>query len=127
MIRLLIVGAGGFLGAVSRYWLSGLVQRWTQDVDIPYGTLAVNVLGCLGFGMLIRVDEMTSVLSPETRLLVLVGFLGAFTTYSTFANETVVMFNDRRLILAAANMVAHLVMGMLAVWAGRSAVYLIWR
>jgi len=127
MRNLLFVGLGGFMGAVLRYMLSGGVQKWTQSVDFPYGTLAVNLIGCLLIGMLTRLDEMRSLLTPEMRLLLLIGLLGAFTTYSTFSNETVSLINDRRFNLAVAYLGLHLVLGLAAVVLGRLTTYLIWR
>lgn len=127
MRNLLIVGLGGFIGAVLRYLISGGVQKWSQSVDFPYGTLAVNLIGCLVIGMLTRLDEMRGLLSPEMRFFVLIGLLGAFTTYSTFSNEAMNLINDRRFNLAALYMAAHLVLGLGAVLAGRMSTYLIWR
>lgn len=127
MRNLLFVGLGGFMGAVLRYMLSGGVQKWTQSVDFPYGTLAVNLIGCLLIGMLTRLDEMRSLLTPEMRLLLLIGMLGAFTTYSTFSNEAVSLINDRRFNLAVAYLGLHLVLGLAAVVLGRLTTYLIWR
>lgn len=127
MRNLLIVGMGGFIGAVLRYLISGGVQKWSQSVDFPYGTLVVNLIGCLAIGMLTRLDEMRSLLSPEMRFFVLIGLLGAFTTYSTFSNEAMNLINDRRFNLAVLYMAAHLVLGLGAVLAGRLSTYLIWR
>lgn len=127
MHNLLIVGLGGFLGAILRYLVSGGIQKWTQSVDFPYGTLAVNLIGCLVIGMLTRLDEMRSLLSPEMRFFILIGLLGAFTTYSTFSNEAMNLINDRRFNMAVVYMAAHLVLGLVAVLAGRLSTYLIWR
>ncbi len=127
MRNLFIVGMGGFIGAMLRYLVSGGVQKWTQSVDFPYGTLAVNLIGCLVIGMLTRLDEMRGLLSPEARFFVLIGLLGAFTTYSTFSNEAMNLINDRRFNLAVLYMAAHLVLGLGAVLAGRLSTYVIWR
>jgi len=127
MRNLLIVGMGGFIGAVLRYLISGGVQKWSQSVDFPYGTLAVNLIGCLIIGMLTRLDEMRGLLSPEMRFFILIGLLGAFTTYSTFSNEAMNLINDRRFNMAALYMAAHLVLGLGAVMAGRLSTYFIWR
>ncbi len=127
MRNLLIVGMGGFIGAVLRYLISGSVQKWSQSVDFPYGTLAVNLIGCLVIGMLTRLDEIRSLLSPEMRFFILIGLLGAFTTYSTFSNEAMNLINDRRFNMAVVYMAAHLVLGLVAVLAGRLSTYLIWR
>ncbi len=127
MRNLLIVGMGGFFGAVMRYLVSGGVQKWTQSVDFPYGTLSVNLIGCLVIGMLTRLDEIHSLLTPEMRFFILIGMLGAFTTYSTFSNEAMNLINDRRFSIAVLYIAAHLVMGLLAVLVGRLATFFIWR
>lgn len=127
MRNLILVGMGGFIGAILRYWLSGSVQKWTQSFDFPYGTLAVNIIGCLIIGMLTRLDEMHSLLTPEIRLFILIGLLGAFTTYSTFSNEAMNLINDRRFNAAILYMGSHLVLGLAAVLAGRLTTYAIWR
>ena len=127
MRNLLFIGVGGFCGAVLRYLISGGVQKWTQSVDFPYGTLAVNLIGCLVIGMLTRLDEMHSLISPEMRLFILIGLLGAFTTYSTFSNEAINLINDRRMNMAILYLGAHLVLGLGAVMVGRLTTFFIWR
>ncbi len=127
MRNLLFVGIGGFLGAILRYLVSGGVQKWSQSLDFPYGTLAVNLIGCLVIGMLTRLDEMRTLLSPEMRFFILIGLLGAFTTYSTFSNEAMNLINDRRFHLAILYVGSHVVLGLAAVLLGRLCTYLIWR
>jgi CrcB protein len=127
MHNLLIIGIGGFCGAVLRYLISGGVHKWTQNIDFPYGTVVVNLIGCLMIGMLTRLDEMRSLLSPEMRLFLLIGLLGAFTTYSTFSNEAVNLINDRRTNMALLYLGAHLVLGLVAVYLGRLTTYMVWR
>jgi CrcB protein len=127
MRDLLFIGIGGFCGAVLRYLISGGVQKWSQSVDFPYGTLMVNLMGCLLIGMLTRLDEMRSLLSPEMRFFILIGLLGAFTTYSTFSNEAMNLINDRRFNLAVVYLGAHLLLGLGAVMLGRLTTYFIWR
>ena len=127
MRNLLIIGLGGFIGAILRYLVSGQVQKWSESVNFPYGTLAVNLLGCLLIGALTRLDEIRDVLTPDMRFLIFIGLLGAFTTYSTFSNEAINLVNDRRFDLAFLYMGAHLVLGLGAVLAGRLTTYLVWR
>lgn len=127
MNKFLLIGAGGFFGAVFRYLMSGYVQKWSDRVDFPYGTLMVNILGCLLIGILSRMDELRNVLSAESRLFLFVGILGAFTTYSTFSNETITLVNDKRIHLACLNVGTHVIFGMAAVWLGRFTGFLIWR
>ncbi|MSS72628.1 MAG: fluoride efflux transporter CrcB [Candidatus Latescibacteria bacterium] len=125
MNRLLLVGTGGFIGSVLRYLASGFVQQGT--VQFPYGTLAVNLAGCLTIGFLSELAEAYGVFTPETRSFVFVGILGGFTTFSAFGNETVNLLRDGEGLLALANVGAHVVLGLGAVWAGRALPHLIWR
>lgn len=127
MGRLLLVGAGGFLGSILRYLASGWVQRWLQTASFPFGTLAVNVLGCLVIGFLSQLADARGVFTPETRALVFVGVLGGFTTFSTFSNETFNLLRDNEVIPALANLSAHIVLGLGAVWLGRALAYWLWR
>lgn len=127
MHKLLIIGVGGFIGAVLRYLLSGYVQKWSDTVDFPYGTLVVNLVGCLLIGMFTRMDELRSVLTPEVRLFLFIGILGAFTTFSTFGNETINLLNDKRFLLGIVNIGGHILFCLLAVMVGRLSTYLIWR
>lgn len=125
MVKLLIIGSGGFVGAVMRYLISGWVQNWSGAVAFPYGTLAVNLIGCFLIGSVYQLVELQAGIPTEIRLLVLVGILGAFTTYSTFSNETFNLLQDHRLILAMLNIGIHIILGLLAVLLGRWAVTLI--
>jgi len=125
--KLLLVGAGGFIGSILRYLASGYVQQWTQTASLPYGTLAVNVLGCLVIGFLSQLAETRGVFTPETRALVFVGVLGGFTTFSTFSNETLNLLRDNQLFSALMNLSAHILLGLGAVWLGRALAFWIWR
>jgi len=127
MQQLLLVGAGGFIGAVLRYFVSGFVQDWSKSIDFPYGTMAVNVAGCLFIGMLSQLIDIQAGITAEMRLLVMVGLLGSFTTYSTFSNETLTLLKDQQLVLAFMNMGMHLLLGLAAVLVGRLAITAIWR
>lgn len=89
MSKILLVGAGGFVGAVLRYTVSAWVQTASKSVRFPYGTLAVNLLGCLVIGLLSQLAEDRNLFTSEMRLLIFIGILGAFTTFSTFSNETI--------------------------------------
>lgn len=120
MIKILIVGMGGFIGAVARYGLSGLVHRYTSSF-FPWGTLVVNVTGCFLIGCLIYLAADRAVLSPNARLFLLIGILGAFTTFSTFSCETLDLINDRAHWSALANVGLNVLFGLFAVWLGRFA------
>jgi CrcB protein len=118
---------GGFLGSVLRYLASGWLQHAVKSIDFPYGTLAVNLAGCFVIGLLSQLAEARGVFTEETRLLIFVGVLGGFTTFSTFGNESFNLMRDGNPFFALINVAAHVVLGIAAVWAGRTAAYLIWR
>jgi CrcB protein len=127
MLKLLLVGLGGFVGAVLRYLVSGWVQESSGSATLPYGTLAVNVLGCLVIGALSFLADTRGMFSVETRLLVFVGLLGGFTTFSTFGNETLNLLRDGQLLMASFNVTANVILCLAAVWAGRAGAFAIWR
>lgn len=120
MLKILMVGLGGFAGSICRYLVSDMTQKLFPDAFFPYGTLAVNVIGCLLIGLLGGLAESTQVLTPGLKVLIFIGFLGGFTTYSTFGFEIFNLSRDGSLIPAAANLMLHLVLGFGAVWAGFS-------
>ena len=119
----LLVAVGGAAGSVLRYWMSGVAQRSVPATGawslFPLGTLAVNVLGCLIVGALAEIGERRGPLSPEARALLMVGFLGGFTTFSAFANETVAVWRSGAAAVAIVNVVLSVVTCVVAVLAGR--------
>ena len=127
MHKLMLVGLGGFIGAVLRYVISGSVQAFTQSVAFPYGTLAVNISGCFLIGICSHLVESQIGMTAEVRLLLMVGLLGSFTTYSTFGNETINLLQDQRLFLALLNVATHIILGLSAVLLGRFTTITIWR
>jgi len=127
VLKLCIIGTGGFLGAVLRYLISSWVQYRSGSIIFPFGTLAVNMIGCLVIGLLSFLVESRSMFSPETRAFVLIGLLGAFTTFSTFGNETLALIRDNRLDLALVNAGVQVFFGVGMVWLGRVLAALIWR
>jgi CrcB protein len=120
MGNLLLIGLGGFLGALLRYSVSGVIQGWFKSFTFPYGTLVVNLLGCLLIGALSQLAETRGFISAETRSFVFIGLLGAFTTFSTFGNDTVSLFREGENLLSYVNVGLHLLLGLSAVWLGRT-------
>ena len=122
----LLVGIGGFVGSILRYWFSGFVQQATGQIGFPYGTLAVNAVGCFAVGVLAQLMDTHGLISPEYRSLLIIGFLGGFTTFSTFGNESMNLVRDGELFLATLNVVASVLLALGGVWLGRFAVQHIW-
>ncbi len=121
MLLIVLVGVGGFVGAVLRYLISDWVDGIFHTLSLPYGTLTVNITGCLLIGILAGLFEHRNLLGSETRTLLLVGVLGGFTTFSTFGNETVDLLKDGKSIAAFSNVALHVCLGLVAVWVGYSA------
>lgn len=118
MQKILLVGLGGFIGAIFRYALSGFIYRVFEKPFFPYGTLAVNVLGCLLIGFLGGLSENRQIFNPEIRLLIFIGILGSFTTFSTFGYEIFSFARDGQMLASALNLGLHLILGLSAVWVG---------
>ncbi len=127
MHKIILVGVGGFIGAVLRYLISGYVHNLTQSIAFPHGTLAVNITGCFLIGIFSHLAEYQAGMTAEMRLLLMVGLLGSFTTYSTFSNETINLFQDQRLFLALINIGTHIILGLSAVLLGRFTIITIWK
>ena len=121
--KVLCVGIGGFIGAIARYSLSGLVQRHMSGT-FPAATLAVNALGCLIIGALMCLVEERQLFSPNTRLFLIMGLLGSLTTFSTVGYETFQYIRDRDMMMAACNVAANVVLGVAAVALGWGAIKL---
>jgi CrcB protein len=121
-VRYLLVGVGGALGSVARYALDGLVLRLASPY-FPSGTFVVNVVGCLAFGLILGLaDGRLFPLTPTTRVFLLIGVLGGFTTFSTFTFETFRLVRDGDYVRGAVNAGGQVLVGYLAMWGGYIAV-----
>lgn len=117
MTRFLLVGAGGFLGAMARYAVSLAAARlWSGE--FPLGTFVANVSGCFALGFFVTLTAERLVLDPGVRLMIATGFLGAYTTFSTFEYETHRLLETGAWSWAALNAAASLVAGLAAVRLG---------
>jgi fluoride exporter len=125
--KLLVIGAGGFIGSVLRYLLGGSVQMLSQSIAFPYGTLAVNILGCFCIGFLSEIFDTRALIGTDTRAFLIIGILGGFTTFSAFGNETMNLIRDGEATLALMNVGAQVLLGLGAVWLGYTLAYVIWR
>jgi CrcB protein len=117
MVAVLLVGAGGFIGSAARYAAGGMVHRFT-GFTFPWGTVAVNIFGCFLIGLIAALSESRQMLTPEIRLLVMVGVLGGFTTFSTFGFETFQLLRDGELLRAIFYAGIQLLAGLIMVWIG---------
>ena len=106
-----------------RYGLGGLVHRILPRATFPFGTLSVNLIGCLLIGIVGGMAESRQMFGPELRVFMLVGLLGGFTTYSTFGYETFAMLRDGEALRASANLLVHVLLGLAAVWLGYTLSY----
>lgn len=126
MVKLFLAGIGGFVGSALRYGISGFIENSSDSTRFPVGTLTVNLVGCLLIGLLSGLVEVRGTFSAETRVLIFVGLLGGFTTFSAFGHETMNLWRDGQAALAFANIAAQVVLGLGAVWLGRTIAFQIW-
>ncbi len=118
MTSFLLVGAGGFLGALTRYFSSTVIVNTFGPEKFPLATFFVNVLGCFLIGLSITASAKFGSFSSELRLLCVTGFLGSFTTFSAFGLETMFLFKRGEFALAALNVVLSVACGIAALWLG---------
>jgi fluoride exporter len=116
--RLLLLAAAGAAGALCRYGLSGLIQGRLGGSTFPWGTMGVNLVGCFAAGLLFGLFETRWALSGEARVIVFIGFLGAFTTFSSFMLETTELARDSQWLFAAGNLVLQNGLGLAALYVG---------
>ena len=117
MREVLFIAAAGALGTLSRYALSGVAQRITET-GFPLGTLSVNIIGSLLIGFFMQVGLNTDIIPHSARVIITVGFLGAFTTFSTFAYETARYLEAGEWLSGALTIAANVLVCVLAVLLG---------
>lgn len=118
MFKILMVGLGGFTGSICRFLVYEASMALFKGSWLPIGTLTVNIVGCLLIGFLAGLSELKGIFSPEIRALVFIGFLGGFTTFSTFGYEVFAMIREGQITAPLINVGIHLVAGLTAVWIG---------
>jgi CrcB protein len=116
MLRILYIAIGGAVGAVMRYWLSGITQR-VFNAGFPWGTLSVNLVGSLIIGFLWGVFEAVLV-SQNMKIMIFIGLLGSFTTFATFSLESFHLIRDGEYNLFLMNVIANFLLGIALVFAG---------
>ena len=117
MYKILLIGIAGLLGTLARYYLSGWADEWWGGT-FPFGTLIVNALGCLAIGFLFHATEEKYLIDPALRSAILVGFLGGFTTFSSFAVQSFTLLRGGEIFLAAVNILVSNIGGVILVWLG---------
>jgi CrcB protein len=117
MQKTILIGLAGLVGTLVRYWLSGVVARQYGET-FPWGTMVVNLIGCFLAGAIFYISEERFLLSPTLRTIILIGFLGGFTTFSSYGLQTFSLLRDGEFGLASLNIAASNVLGLLMVWTG---------
>lgn len=117
MANIFIIGIGGFLGAISRYGVALWIgQRWGRN--FPLGTFVINVSGSFLIGLLMSLFTERFMVNPQWRLMLVVGFLGAYTTFSTFEYETGTLMKDGEWLIAMLNVLLSVIVGFIALKLG---------
>jgi fluoride exporter len=117
LLKYLMVGVGGFAGAIARFWLGSYIGG-KMGTRFPYGTFVINISGSFLVGLIMTVLSERMPLSPNWRYLVPIGFIGAYTTFSTFEYETLRSLQDGQFWVASLNVGLSVVLGFAAVWGG---------
>ena len=113
----LLVGLGGFVGAVLRHWISGWIQ--SEFINFPAGTLTVNFLGSLVLSIIVYTSQYRGLLGEEARIFLTVGLLGSFTTMSTFSFESIKLLEQSQHMMFGLNIVGTISLCLLAIYLGK--------
>jgi fluoride exporter len=115
--KLFLIALAGSIGTLARYGLSGLIQNLSGG-QFPWGTLSVNIIGCYFFGLTWALAEERLLISGEMRMIILIGFMGAFTTFSTYMFESGELLRDSQWLPAIGNLMANNLVGFLFLFLG---------
>lgn len=121
MQQILLIGLAGAVGAVARYLLSSIVTG-LFGASFPWGIFLVNVLGCFLFGIVIGLAEHFELIGDVVRLTLLTGFMGAFTTFSTFIFDTHLFLGEGKWLMGMLNAAGQIVIGLICLWGGQKMV-----
>lgn len=119
MHKILLIALAGAVGTLCRYWLSGAVYAF-MGRDFPWGTWAVNILGSFLFGLVWMLSEERGLISGQARIIILAGFMGAFTTFSTFMFESGEILRDAQWLKLVLNLGGQNAVGFAALFLGTS-------
>ena len=118
-MKIMLIGVAGLIGTLARYWLAGVVARRYGET-FPMGTLFVNLIGCFLAGLLFYLMQERFAVSQTLNAILMIGFLGGFTTFSAYGLQTFTLLRDGQFAFAALNLAVSNVVGLLMVWAGYS-------
>ena len=117
MNKYFVVGLGGFLGSIARFWVGGYISD-RMGTRFPYGTFVINVTGSFLIGLTVTLLAERMHWNPNWRYLLPIGFIGAYTTFSTFEIETFSSLHDGAILIAFLNVALSVILGFIAVWLG---------
>jgi len=117
MTKTILIAMAGLVGTLLRYWLSGLVARQYGET-FPWGTMAVNLIGCFATGAVFCLTEERFLVSPTVRTVILIGLLGGFTTFSSYGLQTFTLLRDGEFGPAILNVITSNILGLFMVWTG---------
>lgn len=117
MKSILLVGLGGAVGSMLRYFTTSTFYR-VVNTTFPIGTFAVNIIGCVLIGILVSAAEKNQLINNDVRLLLITGFCGGFTTFSTFSHENIQLLNTGNFTSLSINIIASVALGIAGVWLG---------
>jgi CrcB protein len=117
MLNTILIGLAGLTGTLLRYWLSGFVARQYGET-FPWGTMTVNMIGCLVTGAVFNLTEERFLVNPTLRTVILIGLMGGFTTFSSYGLQTFTLLRDGEFGLATLNIGISNALGLLMVWTG---------
>lgn len=120
MHKFLLVGAGGFAGAIARYWMGTMVTQ-RMGLRFPFGTFLINVSGCFLIGFFMHLLAERGVLQAHWLYVIVIGFIGAYTTFSTFEYETLRAVQDGQLGIGLLYVGSSVLVGFVMVWMGAQA------
>lgn len=117
MQKTILIALAGLVGTLLRYWLSTVVAKQYGET-FPWGTMAVNLIGCVGAGVVFFLTEERFVLNPTLRTVILIGLIGGFTTFSSYSLQTFALLRDGEFGMAVVNVITSNLLGLFMVWIG---------